>query len=150
MQIINIKINLHRQTMPKNKKPNYIYAVGRRRTSSARVRLFRGKGDSSVNGIVIDKYFPGDINKNLWMKPFKTADVVDKYYVTVRVVGGGKMGQLDAVVHGISRTLVKVDSDTFKPLLKKAGLLTRDPRIRERRKVGMGGKARRKKQSPKR
>ena len=73
-----------------------------------------------------------------------------KYYVTVKVVGGGKKGQLGATVHGIARALAKLDADTLRAPLKKAGLLTRDSRVRERRKVGTGGKARRKKQSPKR
>jgi len=75
---------------------------------------------------------------------------VGKYYVTVKVVGGGKNGQLDAVVHGIARAFDKADREKFRPPLKRAGLLTRDARVRERRKVGTGGKARRKKQSPKR
>jgi len=77
----------------------------------------------------------------------ETAKALD---ISVNVTGGGVMGQLDAVTHGIARALAKVDKEEFRPVLKKAGLLTRDSRIRERRKVGMGGKARRKKQSPKR
>ena len=136
--------------MARKKKINYIYAVGRRRSASARVRLFRGKAESTVNGKMISDYFPGVINKDLWTKPFKAVDAMDKYYVTVRVVGGGLQGQLDAVVHGISRAFVKANEDKFRKPLKKLGLLTRDSRIRERRKVGTGGKARRKKQSPKR
>lgn len=136
--------------MARKKKINYIYAVGRRRSASARVRLFRGKGDNIVNGKLISDYFPGVINKDVWTKPFKAVDAMDKFYVTVKVVGGGLQGQLDAVVHGISRAFVKANEDKFRKPLKKLGLLTRDPRIRERRKVGMGGKARRKKQSPKR
>ena len=136
--------------MPRKRKINYTYAVGRRRKASARVRLFKGKGESTVNGMPISKYFPGVIMKDVWSKPFKTVDASDKYYVTVRVVGGGKNGQLDAVTHGIARALEKVNKKDFRKPLKKAGLLTRDPRVRERRKVGTGGKARRKKQSPKR
>ena len=136
--------------MAKNSKLNYIYAVGRRRSASARVRLFRGKGQSTVNAKAIEQYFSGEINKYVWSKPLRTVDAQEKFYVTVKVVGGGVMGQLDAVTHGIARALAKVDKEEFRPVLKKAGLLTRDSRIRERRKVGMGGKARRKKQSPKR
>ena len=136
--------------MAKNSKPNYTYAVGRRRSASARVRLFRGKGDTTVNGKLISDYFPGPISEDLWSKPFRTADVTDKYYATVKVVGGGVMGQLDAVVHGIARAFAKLNRDEFRPVLKKAGLLTRDSRTRERRKIGTGGKARRAKQSPKR
>jgi len=133
----------------KAKKTEYKYAVGRRRTASARVRLFKGKGASTVNGKLIEEYFPGAVSKDVWSKPFKVVDVANDYYVTVKVVGGGKKGQLEAVVHGISRALVEEKSD-FRTPLKSAGLLTRDARIRERRKVGMGGKSRRKKQSPKR
>lgn len=136
--------------MAKRKKPNYTHAVGRRRSASARVRLFKGKGGSVVNDKPIDDYFDGAINRISWIKPFKLTDTEGKYYVTVKVVGGGKSGQLDAVVHGISRALAEADKEKFRPPLKKAGLLTRDSRIRERRKVGTGGKARRKKQSPKR
>ena len=136
--------------MAKNSKQNYVYAVGRRRSASARVRLFRGKGDTTVNGKLIADYFPGSINKDLWSRPFREVDGSEKFYATVKVIGGGVQGQLDAVVHGIARTLVKLNSEEFRPALKKAGLLTRDSRTRERRKIGMGGKARRAKQSPKR
>jgi small subunit ribosomal protein S9 len=137
--------------MPKkNKKVDYTYAAGRRRTASARVRLFRGKGATTVNGKPIEEYFPGVIAKDLWMRPFKVVDSVNDFYATVKVAGGGKKGQLDAVVHGIAKALAEVKKDEFRVPLKSAGLLTRDARIRERRKVGMGGKARRKKQSPKR
>ena len=136
--------------MPKIKKPDYIYAVGRRKSAAARVRLFKGKGENMVNGQPIEKYFPGDIFKNAWTMPFKLTDSSEKYFVTVIVRGGGKNGQLEATSLGISRALAAQDKDKFRFSLKKAGLLSRDSRIRERRKVGMGGKARRKKQSPKR
>ncbi len=136
--------------MARKKKINYIYAVGRRRSASARVRLFKGKGKNLVNQQPIEKYFPGKINEEVWAKPFRLTETLGKYYVTVKVVGGGKNGQLGAVVHGIARALALANREKFRPPLKKAGLLTRDPRIRERRKVGTGGKARRKKQSPKR
>lgn len=133
-----------------NKKVKYTYSVGKRKEASARVRLFKGKGESTVNGISIEKYFPGAVMKDFWTKPFRVLDVSDKYFVTVKVSGGGKKGQLDAVVHGISKVLEKESREKFRKPLKSAGLLTRDSRIRERRKSGMGGKARRKKQSPKR
>jgi small subunit ribosomal protein S9 len=131
------------------KKINYTAAVGRRKTSSARVRLFHGKGESTVNGQPLAKYFPGILSKSVWSKPFGVTETTDKYYVTVKVFGGGKNSQLEAVSLGIARTLAKV-KDTFKAEVKKAGLLTRDSRERERRKVGTGGRARRQKQSPKR
>ncbi|MBU0570325.1 30S ribosomal protein S9 [Patescibacteria group bacterium] len=136
--------------MARKIKINYTYAVGRRRKASARIRLFKGKGDSTVNGKLIAEYFPGLVNKDTWSKPFKAVDVSDKYHVTVKVVGGGKKGQLEAVAHGIARALAKENKGEFRKPIKKLGLLTRDSRTRERRKVGTGGKARRKKQSPKR
>jgi small subunit ribosomal protein S9 len=132
------------------KKQNYIYAVGKRKEASARVRLFKGKGENLVNGIPLEKYFPSEIEKNYWLKPFRIADVVDKYYMTAVVEGSGRRGQLEALVLGISRALSLADQEKFRPSLKKLGLLTRDARVRQRRMVGMGGKSRRKKQSPKR
>ena len=134
----------------KKSKINYTYAVGRRKEASARVRLFKGKGETLINGKPIAEYFPGATYEDVWSRPFRVADVSGKYHATVKVVGGGIRGQLDAVVHGIARTLSEENKEKFRGPLKKAGLLTRDPRIRERRKIGMGGKARRKKQSPKR
>lgn len=136
--------------MARKKKINCIYAVGRRRSASARIRLFHGKGESTVNGKSIAQYFPGVINKDKWTKPFKVTETTGKFYVSVKVVGGGKNGQLGAVVHGISRALAKAKEEMYRKPLKKEGLLTRDARVRERRKVGTGGRARRKKQSPKR
>ncbi len=135
--------------MAKTKKLNYISAVGKRRSASARVRLFKGSEENTVNGDLVGKYFPGASALVAWNKPFEAVELTGKYYFTARVTGGGKKGQLDAVVHGIARAIVKV-KEAHKKTLKKAGLLSRDSRIRERRKVGMGGKARRKRQSPKR
>ena len=134
----------------KTKKVDFIYGVGKRRTSSARVRLYRGKGESTVNEKPAGKYFDGKVAEKALAKPFGVTETSEKYYFSARVVGGGKNGQLDAVVLGIARALVKVSSEKFRPLLRKAGLLTRDSRERQRRMVGMGGKSRRKKQSPKR
>lgn len=136
--------------MAKTDKTNYTYATGKRRTASARVRLFRGKGESTVNGKPFANYFTGSVKRDIFTKPFKVVDVSDKFYVTIKVAGGGLHGQVEAAAHGIAKALVKVDKDNFRGPLKKAGLLTRDARIRERRKVGTGGKARRAKQSPKR
>lgn len=132
------------------KKLNYTSTVGRRKTSSARVRLFKGEGVTTVNGKSIETYFPGAVNAKAWKKPFGLTETTGKYYATVRVIGGGIQSQLDAVVHGISRAMAKVKADTFRKPLKKAGLLTRDSRERQRRMVGKGGKSRRGKQSPKR
>lgn len=135
----------------KKKKPEYIYAVGRRRTAVARIRLFVDKkGGIEVNGQPVEKYFPGKLMQVQYQSPLRTCNVIGKYLITVKVFGSGIQGQLGAVIHGITRVLVKLDEEKFRPVLKKRNFLTRDPRMRERRKVGTGGKARRKKQSPKR
>jgi small subunit ribosomal protein S9 len=136
--------------MQKAKKKDYIHSVGRRRTASARVRLYKGDKESVVNGEVIGKYFPGLIMRASWQKPFIATDTFGKYFITAKVEGGGLQSQLEAVVHGISRAFVGLNDEKFRSVLKKAGLLTRDPRERERRKVGTGGRARKQKQSPKR
>lgn len=136
--------------MAKNSKKDYTYVVGRRRESSARVRLYKGDGQSVVNDQPIGQYFPGIIDRSFWMKPFELTQSLGKYFVTVKVEGGGKKGQLGAVVLGVARAFEKLNSEKYRLVLKKAGLLTRDDRTRERRKVNTGGKARRKKQSPKR
>lgn len=134
----------------KNTKPDYIYAVGRRRRASARVRLYLKKGDIIVNDKPIEQYFPGLIAKKLYLEPFRACNFIDKCSATIKVIGSGQSGQLGAVIHGLARALVKVNPEKFRPILKKNGFLTRDPRKKERRKAGTGGKARRRKQSPKR
>lgn len=138
-------------------KKNYTYAVGRRRTATARVRLYKGASVPGheavqllVNDIAAETYFPGETAKNAYRQPFILTETLTKMSASVKVVGGGKAGQLDAVVHGIARALALLDRDGYRPALKAAGLLMRDPRAKERRKVGTGGKARRAKQSPKR
>lgn len=136
--------------MAKRSNKKFVYAVGRRSTASARVRLYRGGSENQVNGKPIGKYFPGAVARHRWSMPFELTGTADKYYITAKVVGGGKRGQLDAVVHGTARAFAKANPDKFRSLVKKAGLLTRDPRKRQRRMVGTGGKARRQKQSPKR
>lgn len=153
---IRIKINL-KNNMPRRKKTEvvlkemkFVRAVGRRKEAIARVRLYQGKGETQVNNLSIQKYFPGEVAKMVYLQPFGLTKTEGDYYATIKVSGGGKSGQLQAVVHGLARAFSLADKEKFKPLLKKHGLLTRDSRTRERRKVGMGGKARRKKQSPKR
>jgi small subunit ribosomal protein S9 len=131
-------------------KNNYLYSIGRRKQSIARVRLFKGKGETLVNDQPIANYFPGAVSQKRYLTPLAVCGVADKYYATIKVAGSGKVSQLEAIVLGLARAMVKVDSEKYKPLLKKEGLMTRDPRKKERRKVGTGGKARRKKQSPKR
>ena len=136
--------------MPKVENPktgNIFKAVGRRKEASARVMLQKGKGQFLVNDRPIEQYFPNEAVK--LEKPFKITDTQGLYFATVKVKGSGKAGQLDAVIHGISRALILAQPET-RPALKKAGLLTRDPRVKERRKYGRAQKARKGKQSPKR
>lgn len=130
--------------MAKTLSKNYTFAVGRRKSASARVRLFKGSGENMINGKkIVEKL-------SELARPFRLTETTDKYYFTAKVAGGGKEGQIEAIVHGISRALVKLNAEKFRVILKKNNLLTRDPRVRLRRMVGTGGKARRKKQSPKR
>jgi small subunit ribosomal protein S9 len=145
-----IKVKKTIKKSAKSRKQSYIYAVGRRKTASARVRLFRGKKPTMVNDQPISEYFPGEVAKVAYTRPFQVTDTVGKYFATIKVRGSGKNGQLGAIIHGLARALDKENRELYHPLLKAVGLLTRDPRARERRKPGLGGKARRKKQSPRR
>ena len=136
--------------MPKeSKKKTYTYAIGRRKTSVARIRLYEGKGQSLVNNKPVEEYFK-NIPKVLFLKPFNLTKTEGKYYFTAIINGGGIFGQLGAFIHGISRILSKEQEGKFHKVLKSAGLLTRDSREKERRKPGNAQKARAKKQSPKR
>lgn len=143
-------------------KKDYNFAVGRRKEAVARVRLYTSlketlvvgeenvkKGDIFVNGKRIGDYFRGFTAKANYEEPLRITNTLDKYTLTVQIEGGGQMSQMQAFIHALSRVLSKLD-DKNKQILKKKGFLTRDARVRERRKVGMGGKARRKRQSPKR
>ncbi len=132
------------------KKIDYTYAIGRRKESQARVRVYRGKGENTVNGMPASKYFEGELFQKMLAKPMGATETSDKHYYSGRVVGGGKQGQLASLILAISRALVKISPEKNRIVLRKLNLLTRDSRIRQRRMVGMGGKARRKKQSPKR
>lgn len=128
----------------------YIEAVGRRKVATARVRIYEGEGDFVVNGKAAGEYFGGIRNAQArYLKPFEVTGTKGKFAVTAHTNGSGVSSQLDAVMHGLSRAL-KAHSIDFQPLLKAAGLLTRDDRMKETRKIGTGGKARRKRQSPKR
>lgn len=141
----------------------FTYAVGRRREAVARVRVYNPQsntinvfnneyktGDLVVNGKQAAEYFGFKTYEPVYKRIFELTDTLGKYFVSVKVEGGGLSGQLDAMLHGIARAFDKMDSEKYHTLLKENGYLTRDPRTRERRKVGTGGKARRKKQSPKR
>lgn len=146
-----------------NNKKSFISVVGRRREAKARVRLYPeikedilwgekmiGKGQIFVNQKPIEEYFPSEVEKASYSEPLRTTNTLGKFTFTIKVEGGGRNGQLEALINGVARALVKYDKEKFRPILKKKGFLTRDARTRERRKVGRGGKARRVKQSPKR
>ena len=148
----------------KTKDIKYYEGVGRRKEAIARVRLYvTGKdktvtlagnkakaGDILINKKAADLTFPAILEKNIYLLPLKLTKNDDRFVTTILLNGGGKAGQLDAIVLGLARALEKVDKETYRPILKKQGLFTHDSRTRERRKVGTGGKARRAKQSPKR
>lgn len=131
------------------KAAEYTYALGRRKSATARVRLYAGKGSITVNGKTASEYFDGsepllrEVNK-----PFVLLEKEGKYDVTVVVEGGGTRGQADAIRLGISKSLVALNED-YKATLKRADLLSRDPRERERKKFGLKG-ARKQRQFTKR
>ena len=114
---------------------NY-YGTGRRKTSVARVRLVPGEGNIIVNGRPLDQYFGLKTLELIVKQPLDVTETVGKYDVLAKVEGGGPTGQAGAVRHGIARALLRVDAE-YRPSLKKAGLLTRDPREKERRKYGL-------------
>ena len=113
-------------------------ATGRRKTSVARVRVKHGVGQIIVNGKSMDEYFQRETLSMLVLQPLRVVDSVDKYDIRVRVNGGGLASQAGALRHGISRALLKADPET-KPALKEGGFLTRDPRMKERKKYGQKG-----------
>ena len=112
------------------------YATGRRKTSSARVYLSKGKGDITVNSKPLNEYFGRQVAQMLVMQPLKLTELDEKVNVKVMVKGGGSFGQAGAIRHGISRALIEYDEE-LRPQLKKAGLLTRDSRKVERKKPGL-------------
>ena len=112
------------------------YGTGRRKSSVARVYLVPGTGKITINKRDIDEYFGLDTLKVIVRQPLVATETVDKFDVLVNVKGGGYTGQAGAIRHGISRALLTVDGD-YRPVLKKAGFLTRDPREKERRKYGL-------------
>ena len=119
------------------KTENIVFqGTGRRKESIARVRLMAGKGEITVNGKKLDEYFGSEILKVIVNQPFAVTNTVGKYDVVVKVVGGGFTGQAGAIRHGIARALNEANTE-FRPALKAAGFLTRDPRMKERKKYGM-------------
>ena len=113
------------------------YGTGRRKKSIARVYLVPGTGKITINKRDIDEYLGLETLKVIVRQPLVATENVDKFDVLVNVKGGGYTGQAGAIRHGISRALLQVDSDEYRPSLKKAGFLTRDPRMKERKKYGL-------------
>lgn len=126
-----------------------LQSIGRRKEAVARVRVMEGNGQIIINGKPIAEVFKGPVSQRLYQMPFELTKTFGKYTATVKILGGGTSSRLDAVIHGIARSLAQV-SPEYRSVLKKYGLLTRDPRVKERRKYGLAHKARAKKQSPKR
>ncbi len=112
------------------------YGTGRRKKAIARVRLMDGKGNITINGQNIDEYFGTDILKVIVKQPLNATNTLDKYDVIAKVIGGGYTGQAGAIRHGISRALLKANGE-YRLTLKQAGFLTRDPRMKERKKYGL-------------
>lgn len=132
------------------KVKKYTQAIGRRRSATAKVRVFEGKQEIIINDKPVSTYWNRADLAALYLRPFIVTDTLGKYSATVKVVGSGVMGQVGAFTNGIARALTIINPELYKKPLRDAGLLTRDPRMKETRKVGQGGKARKKKQSPKR
>ncbi len=117
-------------------KVAYHYGTGRRKHSVARVRLVPGNGNITINGRGIDDYFGLETLKLIVRQPLNLTETLEKFDVVCTVTGGGVTGQAGAIRHGISRALLQYDAD-LRPVLKSAGFLTRDPRMKERKKYGL-------------
>ena len=113
------------------------YGTGRRKSSVARVRLIPGKGNITINDRTIDDYFGLETLKVIVRQPLVATGTEGKFDVVVKVHGGGFTGQAGAIRHGVSRALLNVDEESYRTVLKKAGYLTRDPRMKERKKYGL-------------
>ena len=145
-------------TTEKNK---FYYAHGKRKVATCRIRIYPGnadimvketkleKGDIYVNNLPISQYFPGEIAKTYYLEPFRTTNTINRFIITAICRGSGNNSQIGAFVHAASRALCLVDPEKFHTILAKRGFLTRDDRVKERKKPGLMG-ARKKKQSPKR
>ena len=116
----------------------YFYGTGRRKSSVARVRVYAGTGKIIINDREIDDYFGLETLKLIVRQPLALTGTTEKFDVVVRVAGGGVTGQAGAIRHGLSRALLQFD-ENLRPALKKAGFLTRDPRMKERKKYGLKG-----------
>jgi len=117
-------------------KQNYFHGTGRRKTSVAQVRLVPGEGAIIINGVPYEERFPRLEHRQTILKPLLVTDNIGKYNVIVKVAGGGISGQGGAISHGISRALIRAN-ENFRPVLRESGLLTRDSRVKERKKAGL-------------
>ena len=121
--------------MYESKQP-YFYGTGRRKSSVARVRVYAGSGNVTINGRDIDDYFGLETLKLIVRQPLVLTENAEKFDIVCTVAGGGVTGQAGAIRHGLSRALLEYDAE-LRPVLKKAGFLTRDPRMKERKKYGL-------------
>lgn len=126
-----------RSTMKAPKGQVYHYGTGRRKKSTARVRIIEGTGSITINGKDIEEYFPLETLKLLVRQPLVATETLDKFNVICTVEGGGLTGQAGAIRHGLSRALNAIDEEEYRGSLKAAGYLTRDPRMKERKKYGL-------------
>jgi small subunit ribosomal protein S9 len=117
-------------------KQSYFHGTGRRKEAVAQVRLIPGKGEIIINGMPYEERFPRPLHRQNILKPLQVTETLTKYNVIVKVAGGGISGQDGAIAHGIARALVRAN-ELFKPTLRENGLLTRDPRVKERKKAGL-------------
>jgi small subunit ribosomal protein S9 len=117
---------------------NAFYSTGRRKCAVARVWMMPGSGQISINHRSIDDYFGRATSKMILRQPLELTETLSRYDIYINVAGGGLSGQADAIQHGITRSLMKINA-AFRPALKKAGYVTRDPRIKERKKYGQRG-----------
>ena len=122
--------------MDYNSRP-FFYGTGRRKSSVARVRLYQGTGKVTINGRDMDDYFGLETLKLIVRQPLNLTDLSEKFDIECRVAGGGVSGQAGAIRHGVARALLQSDSEGLRSALKKAGFLTRDPRMKERKKYGL-------------
>ncbi len=124
--------------MDYNKRP-YFYGTGRRKKSVARVRLYQGTGNVTINDRSMDDYFGLETLKLIVRQPLELTGLTEKFDIECRVAGGGVTGQAGAIRHGVARALLQYNSEELRSELKKAGFLTRDPRMKERKKYGLKG-----------
>ena len=117
-------------------KQTYFHGTGRRKTATAQVKLLPGEGAIIINGTPIEEVFPHPGQRHTVLQPLMVTDTLSKYSAMIKVAGGGVFGQAGAISHGIARALVAAD-ESYKPVLRQHGLLTRDPRVKERKKPGL-------------